>query len=260
MTQAEEAPVLFEMIGDHIALITLNRPAARNAINAPMAQLIEKYTTRVETDRAIRVAIVAAAGTAFCAGADLKEVAAGRGAELSTPHGGFGGFVLAQKNKAWIAAVQGAAHGGGTEIALTCDLVVAGAQASFGLTEAKRGLIAGAGGCIRLARAVPRAIALEMVTTAVPISADRAYEVGLVNRVVPTDEVRAEAIRMAELIAANSPLAVRESLRLTRAATDVAEAELFALQEDVVANIVASPDVREGATAFVEKRAPNWTT
>lgn len=139
-------------------------------------------------------------------------------------------------------------------------MIVAGNDASFGLTEAKRGLIAGAGGAFRIARAIPRAFALEVVTTAVPISAQRAYELGLVNRVVDTASVVDEAIGLAELIAANSPLSVRESLKITRAAANGDEARFRALQDEAIDEILASPDLVEGATAFIEKRAPIWRT
>lgn len=258
MAGAAEAAVLYEKIGDHVAQLTLNRPEARNAINSAMAESIEGFVHRAENDPAIRAVIFAAAGTSFCAGADLKEVAAGRGAELSRPGTGFAGFVFGKRKKPWIAAVQGAAHGGGTEIALACDLIVAGEEASFGLTEARRGLIAGAGGCIRLARALPRAIAIEMVTTGVPISAARAYALGLANRLVPTDAVAAEARAIADAIAANSPLSVRLSLDLTRSAVDLLDEQLMALQDTAVAEVIGGPDLIEGAKAFVEKRAPRW--
>lgn len=257
----ETAPqVLFERVGEHIAVIRLNRPEARNAISAAMAIAIEKYVAEIEADDSIRVGIVASTGTVFCAGADLKEVAAGRGAELARPETGFAGFVFAPKAKPWIAAVQGAAHGGGTEISLSCDMIVAAEAATFGLTEVKRGLIAGAGGAFRIARALPRAIALEVVATAVPFSAQRGYELGLVNHVVPDGTELQAAIKLAEIIAANSPLAVRESLSITRPVANGDEAEFRRLQDKAVANVLAGPDLIEGATAFAEKRAPVWRT
>ncbi len=250
--------VLLEHVGEHIAVIRLNRPEAHNAISVQMAEDIERFVAEIEADPKVRVAIVAANGKSFCAGADLKEVAAGRGAQLMRPDTGFAGFVYAPKRKLWIAAVQGAAHGGGTEISLSCDMIVAGEAASFGLTEARRGLIAGAGGAYRIARAIPRAIAIEVVATAVPLSAARAYEVGLVNRVVPTESVMQEAIKLAEVVAANSPLSVRESLLVTRAASQGDEAAFRRIQDEAVARVVAGPDLIEGATAFAEKRAPVW--
>jgi len=256
--KATTGPVLYEKVNDHIALITLNRPEARNAINAAMAELIESFVAKAEGDPAIRVGVFAANGPSFCAGADLKEVAAGRGMALSRPDSGFAGFVFGKRSKPWIAAVKGSAHGGGAEIALACDMVVADERASFGLTEVRRGLFAGAGGCFRLARAFPRALAIEMVTTGIPIDAARAQHHGLVNRLVPAEAVNAEALGLAATIAANSPLSVRLSLKLTRAASDLMDAELMTLQETSVAELLAGPDVIEGATAFFEKRAPKW--
>lgn len=250
----------FELVGDHIAVIRLNRPEAHNAISAAMAEAIEGFVARVEADASIRVAIVAARGKSFCAGADLKEVAAGRGAGLVRPESGFAGFVYAPKRKPWIAAVQGPALGGGTEISLSCDMIIAGEQATFGLPEVKRGLIAGASGAFRIARALPRAIALEVVASGVALSARRAYELGLANRVVDTESVLSEAIKMATIVAANSPLAVRETLEITRAASSGYEAELRQIQDRALAVVLAGPDAIEGATAFVEKRAPVWRT
>jgi enoyl-CoA hydratase len=252
--------VLFERVGDHIAVIRLNRPEAHNAISGAMAEAIEGFVARVEADDSIRVAIVTANGKSFCAGADLKEVAAGRGAGLVRPETGFAGFVYAPKRKPWIAAVQGAALGGGTEISLSCDMIVAAEHATFGLPEVKRGLIAGAGGAFRIAKSIPRAIALEVVACGTALSARRAYELGLINRVVDSESVMGEAIKIATLVAANSPLAVRESLGITRAASSGSETELRQIQDRAVAVVLAGPDLIEGAKAFVEKRAPNWST
>ena len=174
----EQAAVLFERAGAHVALVTINRPAARNAVNGAVAQGMEAAVRETEADPAIRAVVLTGAGdAAFCAGADLKEVSAGGGAALWTEGGGFAGFVFAPRTKLWIAAVNGAALAGGTEIALACDLVVAAESASFGLPEVKRGLIAAAGGLYRLPRALPRAIALELIATGGRIDARRAASV-----------------------------------------------------------------------------------
>jgi enoyl-CoA hydratase len=255
--QSDES-VSFERVHGQIAVITLNRPRVHNAINAEMTARIEAMVTRVESDSTLRAAVLAANGKSFCAGADLSEVAAGRARELSTPDGGFAGFVFAHKSKPWIAAVQGAALGGGTELALACDMIVASKDAAFGLPEARRGLIAGAGGCYRLARAMPPAIAIEMITTGTAISGDRAHALGLVNRIADPAQVRAEALKLAQTVTANSPLSVREGLRIARAAAHFGEQELRALQEQAVARILAGPDFLEGAAAFLEQRAPVW--
>lgn len=254
----ESAEVLFERVGDHVALVTLNRPDAHNAINGTIARLLGNYTQRIENDPSIRVAVLAARGKSFCAGVDLKAVAEGRVAEVAPQDGGFAGFVYAPKAKPWIAAVHGGAYGGGTELALACDMVVAGDNASFALPEVKRGLIAGAGGAYRIACALPRALAIELVVTGDRLSAARAYELGLANRLVrPGLEVET-ALALAETVAANAPASVRESLRVTRFAADLGEAEMRAVLDQAIATVLASPNMAEGARAFVEKRAPVW--
>jgi len=256
----EEPIVLLDRPAPHVARLTLNRPKARNAISAAMAETIERLVGEVEADREIRVGIVAANGPSFCAGADLKEVAAGRGAALMTPTAGFAGFVYGSRKKPWIAAVHGPAHAGGAEIALACDMIVAGEEASFGLPEVKRGMIPGAGGAFRITRVLPRPLALELVTTGAAIDARRAYEIGLINRVVPTDRVIDEAIALASAIAENSPMAVREVLQLTKSAADREDEALRKLELGSIGRLLTSPDLVEGATAFVEKRAPVWRT
>jgi enoyl-CoA hydratase/carnithine racemase len=257
--QAADEPILFERIDHHIARVTLNRPRARNAINVAMTRRLEEIVRTIEGDPALRVAILAAApGSAFCAGADLAEVAAGHGASLMTRDGGFAGFVYAARQKPWIAAVHGFAMGGGLEFALACDMVVAAQDAVFGLPEPKRGLLAAAGGAYRLPRAIPRAIALEMLTTGATIDARRAYELGLVNRVVDVAALPEAALALAAQVAANAPLSVRESLAIGRAAAELDEAALRQLSAEATARVMASEDAREGPRAFVEKRAPVW--
>jgi enoyl-CoA hydratase len=260
MSNAAEDEVLFERVGDHVALITLNRPSARNAVNGAVALTIERFTKQVEADKSIRVAVLAATGNVFCAGLDLKAVAAGKMWETVTPDGGFAGFVYARKSKPWIVAVQGPAAGGGVEIALSCDIIVASEAASFALPEVKRGLIAGAGGAYRITRGLPRSLAIEMVVTGEPLGAKRAYEAGLVNRLTTPGEERKEALAIASRIAANSPIAVRESLHVTRHAADLCEADLRATQDEAVERVLAASDWQEGAKAFVERRAPVWSS
>lgn len=255
-----EAEVLFERVGDHVALVTLNRPGVHNAVNATIARDLESITASIEADPTIRVAVLAARGKSFCAGLDLKEVAAGRIWELARPNTGFAGFVYAPKSKPWIAAVQGAAFGGGIELALSCDMIVASELANFALPEVKRGLIAGAAGAFRITRVLPRPLAIEMVVTGEAVGGRRAYEIGLVNRLVESGEEVAEALRMAATIARNAPLSVRESLRVTRFAADLNEAEIRVVQDDAVARVLASPDLAEGARAFIERREPVWTS
>lgn len=257
MNDSVNNAVLFERVGKHIAVVTLNREEKRNAVNGDVTRGLTAAIEAVEQDPELRVAILAAKGPVFCAGADLSEVSKGAGSLLSTKEGGFGGFVRAHRTKPWIAAVAGKAFGGGCEFALACDLVVAGSAAQFGLPEVKRGLIAGAGGAFRIARALPRALGIEIAITGQPISAQQALQHGMVNRIVDGDVVAA-AIEIAQEIAGNAPLSVRESLRLARAAADFTEDELWAETEKGSATVMASEDAREGPRAFLEKRAPQW--
>jgi acetyl-CoA C-acetyltransferase len=251
-------PVTFVVDGE-VAIVTINRPEARNAINAAVAAGLEAAVRRVEDDSAIRVAILAAAGDrAFSAGVDLGEVSAGRGAEISRPGSGFAGFVQARRTKPWIAAVRGSALGGGLELCLACDLVVAAHDSQLGLPEVQRGLIAGAGGVIRLPRVVPQAVAYEMIATGIPVDGDRALQLGLVNRAVAADAVLDEALALARVIAANAPLSVTGSLTMARQANDLPEDELWRLNARIAKGVVSSEDAAEGPRAFLEKRKPVW--
>ena len=251
--------VLFEVREPHIALVTINRPEARNAVNGAVAAGLEAAVERVENDPDLWVAILTGAGpNAFCAGADLKEVSAGRGNALATAKGGFGGFVRAPRTKLWIAAAQGHALAGGLELLLSCDLAVAGETANFGLPEVKRSLVAGAGGVFRLPRSVPKAIALEMIATGDPIPAVRAQQYGLVNAVVPASEVVDAAFALARRVTVNAPIAVRESLGVARQAYDLAETELWQVCAAASSRVKETEDFTEGPRAFVEKRAPHW--
>ena len=253
-------PVLLERLGGGIARVTLNRPEVRNAINGPVASALGRAVRDIEADPEIRVAILTGAGhKAFCAGADLGEIARGNEATLWTAEGGFAGFVDAVRSKVWIAAVKGFALAGGLELLLACDLAVASEDAVFALPEVKRGLIAGAGGLYRLPKAIPRAVAIEMIVTGDPVGAARARDLGLINRVVPAQRVDDEALGLARIVAANAPQAVRESLKIARIAGERAEAELRRLSDAALAEIKASQDIREGAQAFMEKRAPRWS-
>ncbi|MGY2049665.1 enoyl-CoA hydratase-related protein [Methylobacterium sp. JK268] len=253
-------PVLTERVGEHVAIVTLNRPRARNAVDPALARGLAAALAWTEAEAAIRAVVLAGSPCgAFCAGADLKVVAAGGADSLWLPEAGFAGFVHAARAKPWIAAVDGLALAGGCEIALACDLIVAGEGSGFGLPEVRRGLIAAAGGLVRLPRALPRAVALEVILTGHPLDAGRAHALGLVNRLVPAGRAREEAVTLAEVIAANAPLAVRESLAVARFAADADEADLRAASAAARARIQESEDYREGPRAFVEKRPPRWT-
>ena len=260
---SELAPVVrYERIGAHVAVVTLNRPEARNAINGDVARAIDQIRQEIDADAEIRVAILASSGTdVFCAGADLKAVSTSpAGASgLSTPTGGFAGFVKAERKKPWIAAVRGKALGGGFELALACDMVIAGESAKFGLPEVKIGVLAAAGGAFRVARILPRAIANELLTTGRPVDAAFALSFGLINRVVADDVVLNEAVLLAKEIANNAPLSVRASLELVRAAADLGESELWKMNDAWAQRIVRTEDAKEGPRAFLEKRTPVWT-
>lgn len=253
------APVEVARIAPHVVLVTLCRPEARNAISPAIAREMERIVQETEADDDVRaVVLTGRGGVAFCAGADLREVAAGRLGELGTAAGGFAGFVQAQRRKPWIAAVDGLALAGGCEIALACDMIIASEDAAFGLPEVTRGLIAGAGGVFRLPRALPRAIALELIATGGRLSAARALAFGLVNAVVPKDRTIAEAIALAVTISGNAPVAVRESLVIARQAHDLDEATLARLSDETQARVMLTEDFREGPRAFIEKRPPRW--
>lgn len=256
----EQQPVFQQVLEPQIALVTLNRPDARNAVNPELATRLERIVRDIEADPSISAAILTGAGDkAFCAGADLKEVAAGRLLDCFTSESGFGGFVNAERSKPWIAAVNGAALAGGFEMVLACDLVVASETATFGLPEVKRGLIASAGGLYRLPRVLPRPVALELIVTGASMSAGRALDFGIVNSVTsPADLIR-RACEFALQISANSPLAVRESLRIAKLASGFSDPEMRADAERTQERLQKSADYLEGSRAFVEKRPPKWT-
>ena len=241
-----------------VALLTLNRPDARNAISPEVSNTMKELLDAIETDNTVRAVVVTGNGPVFSAGADLKVVAQGRAGEIAGVKGGFAGIVNRDFPKPLIAAVNGPALAGGFEIVLACDLVVAADTARFGIPEVQRGLMAAAGGLIRLPKRVSLAIALELAMTGDPIDASRALALGLVNRVVPTDAVVAEAIALAERIGENSPIAVRMSRQLVREAAEMSEADGWRRTNELVVPVFESGDAVEGATAFAEKRKPIW--
>lgn len=243
----------------HIAVATLSRPEALNAVNSAVALDLETVVRSTEADNEIWAVVLTGAGTrAFCTGADLKEVSAGRIGSLWTEAGGFAGFVNAERSKVWIAAVEGLALAGGFEIALACDFIVAAENSAFGLPEVTRGMLAAAGGVYRLPRALPRAVAFELIATGAPISAHRAFDLHLVSRITAKSEALAQAIAFAETICANAPIAVHESLRLARRAFDFEDAELSRRSLEAQNRLTHTDDFQEGPRAFVEKRPPVW--
>ena len=241
-----------------IAVLTINRPEARNAVNGEVAQGMEAGIDRLEEDPDVWAGVVAGEGPVFSAGADLKVIASGRPQDLLTDRGGFGGIARRQRNKPLVAAVDGPALAGGCEIALACDLIVASSRAAFGLPEVKRSLVAAAGGLFRLPRALPRNVALEIVLTGDPIDADRAYSLGLVNQLVEPGRALEGAVALAERICANAPLAVWASRRVVLGSAGNDDEVGWRLTEEAFGEIIRSEDFAEGPRAFVEKRPPNW--
>jgi enoyl-CoA hydratase len=249
---------------ERTALITLNRPDARNAVNGDLAEAMEAAIDRMEADDDVWIGVLNAntegqSKPVFCAGADLKAINSGDAARLNTPRGGFAGFVYRDRKKPVIVAVDGLATAGGCEIVLASDLVVATTRSAFGLAEVKRNLVAGAGGLFRLPRAIGKSAAMEAILTGVPIPADRAHELGLVSRLVEPGEVTNEAMRLAGQITANAPLAVWESRRVVLASEDHDDESLKKMTNQAMATVMASEDLKEGLTAFIEKREPRWT-
>lgn len=237
-------------------LITINRPEARNAINAAVAQGIAAAIDRLDADDDLRVAVLTGAGGTFCSGMDLKGFLRG---ELPTVEGrGFGGLTEAPPRKPLIAAVEGWAVAGGFELTLACDLVVAAENARFGVPEVKRALVAGAGAALHLTERIPRAIALELLLTGDPISAGRAADLGLVNRVAPEGGAVEAALELAATIAANGPLAVAVTKQVALEARDWPAEERWARQGELMGPVFTSADAQEGATAFAEKRPPEY--
>ncbi|KRC54185.1 enoyl-CoA hydratase [Nocardioides sp. Root79] len=260
-----EAPALLVERQGHVLILTINRPSARNAIDVDVTEALGDAMETADADPEVRVVVLTGAGDkSFCAGADLKAIA--RGDNLLPTTGkrakwGFAGYASHHISKPTIAAVNGAALGGGTELVLASDIVVAAETAVFGLPEVKRGIIAGAGGVFRLPQQVSPKIANELIFTGEPVTAARALELGLVNRVVAADEVMATALGLADLIAANAPLAVQASKRVSQQLIDgvaVTEEHRWEISAAERAGVRESEDAKEGPRAFAEKRPPVW--
>jgi enoyl-CoA hydratase len=243
-------------IEEGIGVITIARPEARNAIDRETALGVAEAIRRIESEAAVRVGVLTGAGGTFCAGMDLKAFL--RGEVVRLPGTGLAGMTQAKLTKPYIAAVEGYALAGGFELALTCDLIVAAEDAKFGLSEVKRGLVANAGGLVRLPRQLPLKIATELVLMGEMYPAAVLAGHGLINRVVAKGDALRTALGMARSIAANGPLAVAVSKRVLNESIDWQSGELFERQQEITAAVFASADAREGATAFAEKRKPVW--
>ena len=243
-------------VEDGILIVTINRPEAKNAMTMAAAQGISAAMDRLEAEGDLRVAILTGAGGTFCSGMDLKGFL--RGERPSVEGRGFGALSQWTPSKPVIAAVDGYALAGGMELALSCDLIVANAGAKFGIPEAKRGLAAAAGGLIKLPRQIPPRIAMELALTGDFIDAARAYALGFVNRVVDGPAIDG-AKELARRIAENGPLAVAATKQVVRNSFLWSDDEMWDKQQAILGNLFATNDAREGATAFAEKRKPNWT-
>jgi enoyl-CoA hydratase len=253
--QAVPGPVLSEVAGG-VAVLTINRPEVRNAINGEAARAIAAALAEYDASREVRVIVLTGAGGTFSAGMDLKAFLAG---DAPVAGGrGFAGLAERPPAKPLVAAVEGYALAGGFEIVLACDLVVASEDAVFGLPEVTRGLVAGAGGLIRLPARVPYHLAMEIALTGDRFPASRLHAAGLVNRLVPAGQALAEARALASRIAQNAPLALAATKRIVTESPSWPAAEAFARQNEIAGPVFASADALEGAAAFAEKRPPVW--
>jgi enoyl-CoA hydratase len=241
-----------------IAVLTINRPEAKNAVNGVVAQGIEAGIDQAEEDDEVFVVVLTGQKDVFCAGADLKEINAGNGAALNTERGGFGGFVQRERSKPVIAAVEGPALAGGTEIVLACDMVVASREARFGIPEVKRNLVAAAGGLFRLPKVLPLPIAMELALTGDGFDAVLAERHGLVNQLTEPGGALDGALALAERVAANAPLAVRETRKLMLRADELSVDEGIRESGRALIGLTTTEDFTEGLTAFIEKREPQW--
>jgi enoyl-CoA hydratase/carnithine racemase len=254
-------PAAFSERRGAIAIIRLNRPSALNSVNAALSTAVGELLEKAARDDDVRVIVLTGAGRAFCAGADLKALAAGEPLDAPDhPEWGFAGYTRHWIDKPTIAAVNGFALGGGTELVLASDIAVVDATAKLGLPEVTRGLFAAAGGVLRLQSQIPFKIATELVLTGRPITADEARQLGLINQVAPEGTALDVALEIAEAIAKNAPISVRTSKNLLHKAAQKSswEDEVWALNQAAMDRVFNSADAHEGATAFAEKRPPVW--
>jgi enoyl-CoA hydratase len=255
VTDNTENVVLVEQ-RDRILIITINRPEAKNAVNAAVSHALADAMDRLDGDAGLSVGVLTGAGGSFCAGMDLKAFARG---ENVVVEGRGMGFTERPPVKPLIAAVEGYALAGGTELALATDLIVASKESAFGIPEVKRGLVAGGGGLLRLPQRIPYAIAMELALTGENLPAQRAHELGLVNVLAEPGQALDAAIALAERITANGPLAVAATKRIITESRGWSPDEMWRAQTQILAPVFMSNDAKEGAIAFAEKRPPKWT-
>jgi len=262
-SSSDDAPgALTERRGNTL-IVTINRPDARNAVNQAVSIGVGDALQQAQDDPEIRAVVITGAGDkSFCAGADLKALSRGENIfHPDHPEWGFAGYVQHVIDKPIIAAVNGTALGGGTELALASDLVVAQSSAQFGLPEVKRGLIAAAGGVFRIVDQLPRKVAMQLLVTGEPITADQAAQWGLINEVVPDGTVLDAALALAERITANAPLAVQASKRVALGVDEgaiTAEVDSWKRSNREMRAVFSSEDAMEGPMAFAQKRPPVW--
>lgn len=247
-------PVRRDRHGD-VLVLTLDRAAKRNAMDAEMVAALSAGIDELEDDPGLRVGVLTGGATVFSAGSDLHVTTPD---ELRTVRGGEYGLVRRVRTKPLIAAVEGPALGGGLEMVLSCDLVVAGEDAVLGLPEVARGVIASCGGLFRAPQALPANVGAELLLLGEPLSSVRAHELGLVNRLVPSGDALVRALELAERVAGNAPVPIRETLRALARARAGDEDAGWAITDEAVAVVVASDDAREGRRAFFERRPPRW--
>ena len=243
-------------VDDGVAVVTINRPAARNAVNGAVARGIASAVEELDARADVSVLVLTGAGGTFSAGMDLKGFLAGDSPVVEGR--GFGGIAERSPGKPVIAAVEGYALAGGFELALACDLIVASEEAKFGLPEVRRGLVAGAGGLLRLPRRIPYHLAMEIALTGEHYPAARLAEVGLVSRLVPAGQALAAARELAARVALGAPLALAATKRVIAESADWPSGEAFARQGEIIGHVFTSADAMEGAVAFAGKRAPVW--
>lgn len=240
-----------------VLVITIDRPAVRNAIDRATSEALAHAMDELDADPTLVIGVLTGVGDHFCTGMDLKAFLRGERVEL--PGRGLAGLVQTPPRKPLIAAIEGYALAGGCEMALACDLIVAAESAQFGIPEVKRGLIAGSGGLLRLPRRIPPQIAMELALTGDLMSAQDARQWGLVNRLVPTGQALQTALELATRIAANGPLAVRITKQVVSESPTWPADEVWARQNALLEQVIASDDAREGAAAFAEKRPARWS-
>ncbi len=251
-----DEPAVLSERRDSVLLITLNRPDARNAVNAALAEGVAAALDELDADDDLSVGVLTGAGKGFSSGMDLKAFVAGESPYAADR--GFAGITQRAAEKPLIAAIEGFAVAGGFEVALSCDLIVAARGARLGIPEAKRSLVAAGGALIRLPRRIPYHLAMELALTGDPIDAERGYELGIVNRLADPGGAVDAALELAGEVARNGPLALRASKEIVQSSGDWTEAEAWEKQGEIAGPVMTSEDAREGAIAFAEKRDPQW--